>query len=1059
MSADPTFYLLPQQTSPLLAWGVAAAGVLAWVGLHWLCAGLGRGLPRGGMGLLRLVVGWAAALLGFQALTAFVVFGGRPAPWAAALMAAVGVEAVLGLYGLERRTARMRRPGWLSGLRVALVLLAVLLLTRPVFRVARRWRFTRQVALLLDDSASMYTPDDRLPLSRRLRLAEQFVPGFPTRSFSVNRITAVLRESGRKLRELAALARPLGVKPGDAPVRRSESVRSAVRACLKRLRPALSALRKAGARRGLVSPETARQLAAAATAIETEVATPLAGAAGGTSPADLVVALRRAVEALEAADRRVSAVAGEVDRAFYARLGPAIRQRVDAFSRMQRIELARLVLFGPAGGKGGVDARRGSLLARLRSDYRVKLLRFAARPVPVELGASAVGTAERGGDDAGEMPANSLDVDAPARQRTDVAAALDAVLRDTPPDHLAGIVVLSDGRHNAPGAVEPAAHQLGALDIPVSSIVFGSVRRPPTDAAIVSVRAPETVYTGDSPAIEAEVQCNGLAGKKLVLALYDGDERLEHIEISVDAAYFRKRILLQVKCRQPGLRRFRLKLDVPAGDVCPANNGYDVAIRVRDDHIGVLLVDNRPRWEFRYLKNLFSGRDRTVRTQTVLLHPDRIAGLDVGRPPVPAALSRAPAHSEADLPPATPEEWLKFDVIILGDLPVRRLSSEDQTVLRRFVEKRAGTLVVIAGPDHMPHEYRDGPLAEMLPATCSTSRAAAADGAAALLSPERQWRIRLTPEGIDHVLMRLAPDRAANIEVWKNVPEFLWRHPGLTAKPQAVVLAWALPPDHPRILDPPAAASPAGAAAVRAGEVRKYIRDHAVVLYQRFGLGRVVLLTFDETWRLRFRKGDALHHRFWGQLLRWSAADKLPAGGNGRWLGVDRGRYAPGMPVHVRAKLLQSDYAPVVDAAPQVNLFTGKRLLGRYPLTFVPDSAGLYETRLDGLPTAAYRVELEVPEAPAAQPVQIEFEVAPAVSSERAELAPNRELLDRLASLTGGRVVLPEESISVLGALAPAKATLEEKRDWSLWDSWPFLLLFLMLACVEWFLRKRAGLP
>ncbi|NOY80526.1 MAG: hypothetical protein GXP31_05925 [Kiritimatiellaeota bacterium] len=1059
MSAGPTFYLLPPQTAPALAWGAAAVGVLAWVGVHRLSARLCRSVPRTVMGLFRLGVAWAVALLGFQALAALLVFGGRLAPWAAALIAAVGVEAVLGLYGLERRTARLRRPGWLCGLRVALVLLAVLLLTRPVFRTVRRWRSTRQVVLLLDDSASMYTPDDRLPLSRRLRLARQFIPGFPSGPQSVAEVGAVLREWGRRLRETADLLRPADGKTAAVPSAQVESVRSAVRECLKRLRPAVSALRKTGARGGSLPSETTRPLVDAARAVETEAITPLTGLSSGSSP-DVPAVLRHAAEALDSAARRASGLAGDVDRAFYAQLGVAMRERVDAFSRMQRIELARLILIGAASGQSGPEGRGGALLARLRRDYRVKLIRFAARPVSVELGTFAVGSAGSGEKDKKAGGANTLGADAPGRLRTDMAAALDAVLRDTPSDQLAGIVILSDGRHNAPGAVDPVAHQLGVLHIPVSSIVFGSVHRPPTDAAIVSVRAPETVYTGDSPAIEVEIQCNGLAGKKLGLALFDGDERLERVEVAVDSEDFRKRLLLQAKCTQPGLRRFRLELGVPAGDVCPANNEYAVGIRARDDHIGVLLMDNRPRWEFRYLKNLFAGRDRTVRTQTVLLHPDRIAGFEAPRPPVPAALSRAPAHIEADLPPASPEEWLKFDVIILGDLPAQRLSPADQAVLRRFVEKRAGTLVVIAGPDHMPHEYRDVPLAEMLPATCSTPGVVAGAGAAAVSSPERQWRIRLTPAGIDHVLMRLAPDRAANIETWKNVPEFRWRHPGCTAKPQAVVLAWALPPDHPRFLDKTEGGlPPAGSSQSQVAMKQQFIRDHAVILFQRFGLGRVVLLTFDETWRLRFRKGDALHHRFWGQLLRWAAADKLPAGGNGSWLGVDRGRYTPDMPVRVRAKLLRSDYTPVTDATPQVKLFTGKRFLGRYPLAFVPDSAGLYETRLDGLPAAVYRAELEVPETAPSTAVRIEFEVAPAVSSEKAELAPNRELLDRLASLTGGRVVLPEESLSVLEALAPAKATLEEKRDWSLWDSWPFLLLFLLLVSAEWVLRKRAGLP
>ena len=81
-------------------------------------------------------------------------------------------------------------------------------------------------------------------------------------------------------------------------------------------------------------------------------------------------------------------------------------------------------------------------------------------------------------------------------QATDIAGALESVLEQVPPDQLAGVVMLSDGRHNRPGSVDDAARRFGILDAPIAVIPTGS-DVPPKDAAIISVKSPDAVYLGD----------------------------------------------------------------------------------------------------------------------------------------------------------------------------------------------------------------------------------------------------------------------------------------------------------------------------------------------------------------------------------------------------------------------------------------------------------------------------------------------------------------------------------------------------------------------------------
>ena len=70
--------------------------------------------------------------------------------------------------------------------------------------------------------------------------------------------------------------------------------------------------------------------------------------------------------------------------------------------------------------------------------------------------------------------------------------------------------------------------------------------------------------------------------------------------------------------------------------------------------------------------------------------------------------------------------------------------------------------------------------------------------------------------------------------------------------------------------------------------------DGSVIAAQPYGLGKVLWVGTDATWRWRFRVGDAYHHRFWGQVVRWAAAGKLAVGTDWVRFGADRSRLPEG---------------------------------------------------------------------------------------------------------------------------------------------------------------------
>jgi hypothetical protein len=548
------------------------------------------------------------------------------------------------------------------------------------------------------------------------------------------------------------------------------------------------------------------------------------------------------------------------------------------------------------------------------------------------------------------------------------------------------------------------------------------------------------------------LKLDGLSGTNVTVTLFDGAVAVASNSVKPDAAAFRTQLLLSDVPRTNGLHAYRVEVQAFRAEVDASNNVCNVPVLVSSDPVKVLLMDGYPRWEFRYLKNLFMERDRNVRLQYVLLHPDRIDGT-TNRPSRAASVASAPTDVEATLPPANEAEWMKFDVIILGDVDPQELGRENLDILRRYVVNRGGSLIVISGSRHMPHAYGQTPLAEILPAVFRPSNRPV------LNAPEESFRLALTAQGRNTVFMKLDDDAGRNAEAWNEVPDLHWRHGFLTAKEGATVLAYA--------------AAPQAAFAERLAHVpdaesllkqQQLERDNALLVTHHAGFGSVLLFGFDQSWRLRYRKGDLYHHKFWGQILRWATADRIAAGSASLRIGTTRARYAVGSPVGILARLATPEFMPIVNAAPHATIWSGDRKVARLPLLYRAESPGIYAAEAGALPEGRYRVELEDADpgkrdAASAQSVSAEFSVTAAMDAERVELSADRGLLTSVAALTAGKVLDPLELDTLVERLGPATVSSTERRQIDVWNSWPWLILILALLTAEWVLRKRVRLP
>jgi hypothetical protein len=597
-----------------------------------------------------------------------------------------------------------------------------------------------------------------------------------------------------------------------------------------------------------------------------------------------------------------------------------------------------------------------------------------------------------------------------------------------------GLVLLTDGRHNRGPSPAAKAAELGEHQLPIFPVALGARQAPP-DVAIAAVRAPAAVFKDVEALVEVRLKVSGLPAQDVTVELRrpDGpalEERLRHD--GTDRYY---NVRFQTKLSQVGTQTLAVTARPLPGETRTDNNDRPVVINVADDKAKVLLIDGEARWEYHYLANALA-RDRTVQLQGVVLAQPRL-----GR--VPEDELRRAGNPRLSLP-AEPDALAPYDCVVLGDTTPEQLPSAERARLEKYVADRGGTLVLVAGKRAMPLGFIPNgagePLRRLLPIEEPQ-----------VVQPGAGFHVALTPEGRSTPFLQMdaAPDKSE--QRWAEFPKHYWGVVG-RLKPGATALAsWA---------------EEAGSRLPRGPEGTLVARQH-------YGFGRVLFVGLDSTWRWRYRTGDAYHHRFWGQVVRWAASDKpLVAGNEHVRFGTRDPVYRQGQEIELVVRIDEEVRPLPTEALPEAHVF-GKgsdKPVAVVSLARREAQPRVLEGRLRDLPPGQYAVELAIPEladhlqgapGPDGRPTRLRaaFTVTPPDSEEMVELATNWPLLEELAAKSGGKVFTAENAAELVELLRNQSVTREHRHEQPLWQWWGTLAALLFVLTLEWAGRKWAGLP
>lgn len=621
--------------------------------------------------------------------------------------------------------------------------------------------------------------------------------------------------------------------------------------------------------------------------------------------------------------------------------------------------------------------------------------------------------------------------DAPTGPQTAIGAALDEVVRREAAGRLLGVVLASDGtqRAFAPHDLPPqqAARQYAALGIPIYAVPLGTAGSAgdTPDLSVENLIAGETVFAEAPTEVSAEVNVRGYAGLTVLVQLLwesaAGEMEVadtQRLRVSLDRyGRQKKNITFRHTPIEPGERKITVVALPQEGEQVTRNNEVSTFVTVRKGGVNVLLLHGAQR-----PGAVASGTERRAIKWALDASPDIMVEDRL------VTYEGDPADLASRFQPG------ELDVLLLLNVDVNGLTQSTWQAVAEWVAAGGGLGMLGGFHSFGPGGFADSPLDGLLPISMSRNERQQLfdDEPRNDVHLEGEVRMEPTQQGMRHWIMDLGAEKPTD-QAWAELPPLLGAN--------------RFDPRRLKVNAMPIAA---------ADDAQR----HPLLVVSSYGTGRVLAFAGDSTgrWR-RYGYGDALR-RFWRQAVLWLARKDESEEGE-VWLRLDERRVPPGAEVALAVGANTPEGEPVPNPDFQVVVATPdgrevpvdiSRRGGAHVATF-PDTqaAGDYRARVTAHHNGQILGTAEARFLVVDQDIELDNPIA------------DVDLMAGLAETTaesGGEAIAPEELPALFERLAERTEELEVPivRRVSLYDNWPFLLLFVGVIGVEWFLRKKWGL-
>ncbi len=613
------------------------------------------------------------------------------------------------------------------------------------------------------------------------------------------------------------------------------------------------------------------------------------------------------------------------------------------------------------------------------------------------------------------LAAADLDAIEARAPRSDVAAALGGIRARFGGRAVAAVVIVSDGVATGDGDVAEAAARLRA---PVYTFGVGNPR-PGPDREVMGVEAGQPVGAGSVVDVRATVVSHGLGDEPFDVRLL-ADGRLVGVRRVRTARDGAPVVVVFRVAPDPALASvYTVEVPVDAAELVAGNNRRQVLVRPPDRPRRLLLVEGSPGYEHSFLKRTWLAdpgltvdavvrkgqNDRGEQTFYVQGAPARTGALATGYPLTRAALFR-------------------YDAVVLANIEAEFFRPDQLDRTAEFVAERGGGLLLFGPASLRRRGYLGSSLEPVLPAQLADRLGltdAGGDGDAA-------DRFAPTPVGLAHPMLRLGSTPDETRSRWRQAPLLAGSVRIGPLRPGAAVLAVTEAGDDP---------------------------ERPLVVVQRYGSGRSMLLAGRATWRWRMLlpADDRTYERFWGQVARW-----LTAGAVDRIAVAASGGDTAGDALRLDVSVRGDEFRPVSGAAVRVRVSDPAGEARLEQETAAERAPGEYGVSTPVLSAGLHRIEVAVTRDGQQLGTRRDWVLVGGADSELEDPWLDADLLRRAAEAGGGVPLDPERLDDLADRLRRSTRTVPRLVTREVWHHAAVLMLLIALLAVEWSLRRLWGM-
>ncbi|MDA0836143.1 MAG: VWA domain-containing protein [Planctomycetota bacterium] len=638
--------------------------------------------------------------------------------------------------------------------------------------------------------------------------------------------------------------------------------------------------------------------------------------------------------------------------------------------------------------KGVLTNTELNLIGELQDDYRVEFFKLGGRAEPISVEGKELSQA---------LAQVSADLKATA-----IGTGVDEVVSRYGGEAVAGVIILTDGASNQGQDTLEVAHRMREKNIPIYPIGFGLPN--PRDLRLENLVVQEVVFKDDEVLARVQVLAPGFADREVEAVLkLDGNEVASLPVVLTDAPQW---IEIPFIADKGGTFRLDISIAPLPEETVKENNTIGQTIRVIDEQIKVLYIEGKPRWEFRYLRQVLR-RDHRLDVKFIMTEGD-------------ADLAKYSREYLTRFPTDAAGAF-RFDLVIVGDVRSSFFQPEELTRIEELIRTRGGSFLMIAGNSYSPGDYEGTIIENMLPIRLAGGKRAVSQEVYPVL----------TTAGKLSSVVRIEGDEEQSVEIWKRVRP-LFSVPAVNdVKPGAMVLIGLSGSESDR--------------------------SYPLMAWHRYGTGKSLFLATDQLWRLRFKTGDRYHARFWGQTIQFLTLSRLLGENRQISIQTDHKEYRTGQAVRIYANVLDETYTPVKaeEYTVYLKLKGSLELTKAVALDAVPESEGLFQGYAEVEKEGRY--ELKAGRHEEAVSNLVEFDVR-TQSLEQLQPALQLESLRKFGEISGGKYFAIHDLAKLRKTIGGEEKTTVVKREKELWDLWIVLVVIVLCTGTEWFVRRRLNL-